>query len=265
VSAATHWKTMTPNTTQPVIDALLRARVDGALADAPPLADALRDAEDAYAVQAAVMWQLSGAAGGVPRYWKSGGPSRELPLTHAPLPPAGVWTSPATAGGWPLAQRGIEIEIALRLGVAVDAARANGLQPDAVDGLIDAMAVSIEIVDSRWQQASAAAPLLRLADFQSHGALVLGNWLPYQRRDWAAQTCQVTVGAQPAVRRQGSHSLGDPAWLLPQWLKRACAMYGQVPAGTVVTTGTWVGIVPAQRSDAVVAVFDGMGEARVQL
>lgn len=248
-----------------VINALLRARTEGALADALPLSMALHDADDAYAVQAAVMRQLCGGDGGVPRYWKSGGPSRELPLTHAPLPPAGVWVSPATACDWPLAQRGIEIEIALRLGVAVDAAEAGKLQPDAVDGLIDAMAVSIEIVDSRWQEASAAAPLLRLADFQSHGALVLGDWLPYQRRDWAAQTCQVTVGAQPVLRRQGSHSLGDPAWLLPQWLKRACAMYGQVPAGTVVTTGTWVGIVPAQRGDAVVAVFDGLGEARVQL
>jgi len=134
-----------------------------------------------------------------------------------------------------------------------------------VDHLIDAMAVSIEIVDSRWQQASAAAPLLRLADFQSHGALVLGEWVPYVRRDWAAQTCQVTVGDQPPLQRQGSHSLGDPAWLLPQWLKHVCALYGKVPAGTVVTTGTWVGIVPAQRGDAVVAVFDGMGEARVQL
>ena len=201
-----------------VINALLRARTEGALADALPLSMALHDADDAYAVQAAVMRQLCGGDGGVPRYWKSGGPSRELPLTHAPLPPAGVWVSPATACDWPLAQRGIEIEIALRL-----------------------------------------------ADFQSHGALVLGDWLPYQRRDWAAQTCQVTVGAQPVLRRQGSHSLGDPAWLLPQWLKRACAMYGQVPAGTVVTTGTWVGIVPAQRGDAVVAVFDGLGEARVQL
>ncbi len=247
-----------------VIETLLQARRSAAAADALPLEHALRDADDAYAVQVAVLAQLGGNAG-VPQHWKSGGPSRDLPLTHAPLPPAGVWASPATAGEWPLHQRGIEIEIALRLGTAVDAAAAEKLLPDAVDGLIDAMAVSIEIVDSRWQQASAAAPLLRLADFQSHGALVLGDWVPYVRRDWAAQACQVTVGTQPPLLRQGSHSLGDPAWLLPQWLQRACAMYGTVPAGTVVTTGTWVGIVPAQRGDAVVAVFDGIGEARVQL
>lgn len=248
----------------PVIDALLQARRSATPADALPLAASLSEPDQAYAVQVAVMAQLTGQPS-VPRHWKSGGPSRDLPLTHAPLPPDGVWTSPATAGDWPFHQRGIEIEIALRLGVAVDASQAASLQPDAVDHLIDAMAVSIEVVDSRWQQASAAAPLLRLADFQSHGALVLGDWVPYVRRDWAAQTCRVTVGTQPPLQRQGSHSLGDPAWLLPQWLQRACALYGEVPAGTVVTTGTWVGIVPAQRGDAVVAVFDGIGEARVRL
>ena len=40
---------------------------------------------------------------------------------------------------------------------------------------------------------------------------------------------------------------------------------GWAPEGTVVTTGTWVGIVPAQRGDLVLAAFEGIGEARVQL
>ena len=141
-----------------VIDALLQARRSATPADAQPLAASLSGPDQAYAVQMAVMAQLTGQPG-VPQHWKSGGPSRDLPLTHAQLPPDGVWTSPATAGDWTFHQRGIEIEIALRLGVAVDAAQAASLQPDAVDHLIDAMAVSIEIVDSRWQQASAAAQL----------------------------------------------------------------------------------------------------------
>lgn len=251
--------------TDTVAQALLQARSAGALADAAPLAQALSSAADAYTVQRAVWSQLDTSAGAVPRFWKSGGPSREQPLTHAPLPSAGVWPSPALAGGWPLSWRGIEIEIALRLAVPVDAAQASALEPGAVDHLIDAMAVSIEVVDSRWRQHSAAAPLLRLADFQSHGALVLGDWVPYRRRDWAQQTCRLRLGEQPESLRQGSHSLGDPAWLLPQWLRHACAQYGTVPAGTVVTTGTWVGIVPAARGDQVVAVFDGIGHASLQL
>lgn len=246
-----------------VTDALLQARHSGMAASAQSLGAALSDADAAYAVQAALWRALAGQA--VPSHWKSGGPSRDMPLTHAPLLPAGVWRSPAQAGDWPLHQRGIEIEVALRLGQDVEAALAHTLSPDGVDGLIEAMAVSIEVVDSRWLDPAATAPLLRLADFQSHGALVLGDWVPYQRRDWAAQTCRLSVGGQAEVLRQGAHSLGDPAWLLPQWLRHASALFGTVPAGTVVTTGTWVGIVPAQPGDALVAVFDGLGEARLQL
>ena len=248
-----------------VTEALLQARHSGRPAADQPLASTLANADAAYAVQTAVWRHLAGAAHAVPPCWKSGGPSRDTALTHAPLPPAGVWASPAMAGEWPCHQRGLEVELALRLGRAVNAALADALTADAVDPLIDAMAVSIEIVDSRWQQGTAAAPWLRLADFQSHGALVLGEWVPYQRRDWAAQTCRLRVGDQPELLRQGTHSLGDPAWLLPQWLRHACARFGTVPAGTVVTSGTWVGSVPAPRGDAVLAVFDGIGEARVQL
>ena len=248
-----------------VTEALLQARQQGVPADALPLTEALTDAAMACAVQDAVWRQLAGDGAGAPRHWKSGGPSRTQALTHAPLPPAGVWRSPAQAGDWVFHQRDIEIEIALRLGQPVDAALAATLTPGAADHLVDAMAVSIEVVDSRWRQGSAAAPLLRLADLQSHGALVLGDWVPYQRRDWAAQTCSVAVGAQAPVLRQGSHSLGDPAWLLPQWLQHACARHGELPAGTVVTTGTWCGMVPAQRGDLVRAVFEGVGEASVQL
>lgn len=247
------------------LDALLQARHSGVAADEQPLATALTDAEGAYAVQRAAWQRLVGAAQTVPVHWKSGGPGREAPLIHAPLLPAGVWASPAQAGHWHLHQRGIEIEIALRLGQSVDASQAAALQPDAVDGLIDAMAVSIEVVDSRWQNPAAASHWLRLADFQSHGALVLGDWVPYQRRDWAAQTCRLRVGAGPETVWQGTHSLGDPAWLLPAWLRHVCAAYGTASAGAVVTTGTWVSVVPAEQGDVVVAVFDGVGEARLQL
>ncbi len=74
------------------------------------------------------------------------------------------------------------------------------------------MAVSIEVVDSRWRQYTDAPALLKLADLQAHGALVLGEWIPYQARDWASQRCHVRIGAQDfdaaarmrlAIRRSG--------------------------------------------------------------
>jgi 2-keto-4-pentenoate hydratase len=256
---------MTVSKIEVVADHLVRARRDNTLADAAPLAEALADAADAYAVQERVALELGWFGAAPPRYWKSGGASRDAVLTHAPLPPAGVWTSPARSGTWPFHLRGIEAEVALRLARDVDAALAATLDADSARTLIDAMAVSIELVDSRWREALEAPALCKLADLQSHGALVLGDWRAFEARDWRAQSCRVRIGAQAAVERRGTHSLGDPAFLLPAWLRHATRQGATLVAGTVVTTGTWVGILQAAEGDLVTAEFPGIGQASVQL
>jgi 2-keto-4-pentenoate hydratase len=201
-----------------------------------------------------------------PRHWKSGGPSREAVATHAPLPPAGVWASPARAGNWSFNLRGIEAEVALRLREPVDAQRAAALDVDSARALVDAMCVSIEIVDSRWAEGLQAPALAKLADLQSHGALVLGAWVAFDAaRDWSAQSCQVRIGAQPVHQFTGTHLMADPAFVLPAWLRHATRDSAVVGAGTVVTTGTWCGLPMAQAGDWVEVVFDGIGSAAVQL
>jgi hypothetical protein len=225
----------------------------------------LTDVQAAYAAQDAVANAFGWFDGLPARHWKSGGPFREAVLTHAPLPPAGVWTSPAHAGDWPFHLRGIEAEIALRLGREVSPELAMSLDVTGAAGLIDAMCVSIEIVDSRWEGGLNAPALAKLADQQLHGALVLGAWVPFAPRDWAAQVVCVQVGAQAPVERQGTHSLVDPAFLLPAWLRHATRQGHSLPAGTVVTTGTWVGVLHAAAGDLVTAEFPGIGSASVQL
>ena len=130
------------------------------------------------------------------------------------------------------------------------------------------MAVTIEVVDSRWQQTEQLQPLLKLADMQTHGALVVGNWMPYSaqeaERDWTRQRCTVKIGQTPAQEFVGTHSMQDPRWLLPFWLRHVTAQGASVPAGTVVTTGTWCGIPAAQSGDLVVASFDGVGMTSIQ-
>lgn len=252
-----------------VTHTLLQARAQAELADALPLAEALSSPEDAYAVQQAVARKLGWFAQGAPRAWKSGGASRGATLSHAPLAPAGVWPSPARAGGWPLHTRGIEAEIALRLGRDVSVAQAWQLTPGDCAGLVDAMAVSIEVVESRWLQQFAAPPLLLMADQLCHGALVLGEWqacdLAAAAPDWSRQVCRMRIGNGETSVHTGTHSLADPAWLLADWLRHATMEYGVVGAGTVVTTGSWVGLARAQAGDAVHVQFDGIGEAFLQL
>lgn len=96
-----------------VAEALVQARRLNRPCDALPLAQRLGTAADAYAVQALV--DSEPGAGSFPSHWKSGGPSRTAEATHAPLPAAGIWASPAAAGAWPFTLRLIEAEIALRL------------------------------------------------------------------------------------------------------------------------------------------------------
>jgi 2-keto-4-pentenoate hydratase len=248
-----------------VAEALVTARRQQRPADAGPLEALLQEPEQAYQVQDAVARALGWFDATGPRHWKSGGPSRSAPLTHAGLPPQQVWPSPADARAGLFNLRLIEAEVALRLARAVTPADAQAFDPATAPQWLDGMAVSIEIVDSRWQQARTAGALLKLADQQSHGGLVLGEWQAFAARDWAQQSCAVQIGsAAPQVFR-GTHSLEDPAWLLPVWLRHATRHGATVPKGTIVTTGTWCGLLEARKGDRVRVVFEGIGEAEVQL
>lgn len=248
---------------QPVVQALLHARHSRSPAGVATVAGHLREPQDAYEVQRLVREAL--APGETPAFWKSGGPSRSAVLTHAPLFAATTWPSPANAQGQHFNFTLIEAEIALRLGSDVTAAQAGQLTDQDTAALVDAMAVAIEIVDSRWIEGVDAPPLPKLADLQSHGALVVGEWRPFENRDWATQPCVVEIDSKGSAEYRGTHPLGDPTWLLPTWLKHATRGGAIVRAGTAVTTGTWCGMLPAGRGDHVSVTFDGIGEASVQL
>jgi 2-keto-4-pentenoate hydratase len=268
-----------------LVDRLARAHATGTPADdtglAPPSPE---DADRAlHALAARCGWWPAGGAG--PGHWKSGGPARDAALAHAPLPPAGVSAAsadPATGEArapWPalpFGAAGLEPEIALRLARPVSAAEAAvwdpaaPVPPDA--GLIDGLCVSIELVTTRWARGGDTAASLRRADLQSHAALVTGPWLPWDAarlaaHDWAAQACTVTVDGEVRAAVRGSHALGRPDWGLAAWLRHAttAGWYagGTVPAGTVVTTGSWAGLVPATPGAAVRVEFGGLGALRL--
>lgn len=248
-----------------VTRALVEARRNNTPADAAPLASLLPNPEAAYDVQARVAQELGWFDAGVPRFWKSGGPKRDGALTHAPLPPAMVWSSPANARDSHFNMRMIEAEIALRLARDITPAEAARLSHEDAPSLVDAMTVSIELCDSRWRDPHQAPPLLKLADQQTHGALALGHWVPFAPRAWDRQRCRVQIGNAPAREFVGTHSLADPAWLLPQWLQHVTSREGRaVPKGTVVTTGTWCGMLPAAVGDRVHAAFEGVGEVELR-
>jgi 2-keto-4-pentenoate hydratase len=255
--------TATPFHPAALAQALQTATATGHVIDAASWPASL-EAADIIAVhrERAQRW---GDAAQAPQYWKSGGPSRSQPLGHAPLPPQGVHGDGADLRATPFFLRGIEAEIALRLGQSVDADQAAALDEAGAARLIDAMAVSIEIVDARWRQQLQAPAALKAADLLCHGALVLGEWQPYRPVDGALQPCTVQIGTQPAQAFENRYGLQDPAWLLPQFLRYVSEHFGALRAGTVVTTGSWCGLLQAAPGDAVRVQFEGIGALRVQL
>ncbi len=246
--------------------ALASAYRTGDALDAQVWQDSVRDTPAAYAVQDAVAVEMGWwLAGELPRHWKSGGASRSATLTHAGLRPDTVRADGASYADLPLPQPGIEAEVALRLGRDVTPEEAATLDEASVDGLIDAMTVSIELVDSRLMQASQAPALLRLADSQSHAGLVLGDWTPYRRLAWHQQECEVRIDGGAAQIHAGTHSLEDPAWLLPTWLRHLTRHGATVRSGTVVTTGSWNGVHAVHGGMAVQVAFPGIGEVSLRV
>jgi len=255
---------MTQDPETDIVQALALAHLGGPAADDAAFRGHVTSAEQAYGIQERLYAALRNPPG-VPRHWKSGGPTRSDPMRHAPLPVAGVRPSGASMEGVHLRNRWIEAEVALRLGREVTPQMAQALTAADAPTFVDGMAVSIEMVDTRWAGGRGAPPLLKLADLVVHGALVLGDFTPYAPRAWDQQECRVRIGASDWQVFRGSLGIGDPAWVLPEWLRHLTRHGATVPAGTVVTTGTWCGLLDAAAGDRVVAAFPGIGEASVQL
>ena len=248
-----------------VARALHRARQSHVALAEESWTEALPDAAAAYAVQDEVALLMGWSQAGTPACWKAGAPNAQSVPTFAPLPAPGVHVSPAWRERAGHFIAGIEAEVAFRLGRNVTLEEASKVQSEDVPALLDGMAVSIELVDSRWKGGMAAPALLRLADLQAHGALVLGSWGPCQAVDWQRQTCSVRVDGAEQGPYRASHPCGDPLWVVPHWLRHVAARCGTVPAGTVVTTGTWCGIVWLAHAAEVEVSFEGIGQARLTL
>lgn len=258
----------------PLVAALCAARRSGRTVSAAPLADLVPDTAAGYRVQDAVAgqlgwWQERHRA----RHWKAGAGGTDAVPAYAPLPPAGVWAgtlaAPADASGQGFHLIGVEAEVAFRLGRPVSAAEAAAIATaDDLTDWLDALCVSIELVDSRWDEGLAAPDALKLADLLCHGGLALGEWQPYRPwagHDWVRQGCSLEVDGYEVAQGAGGHPCGSPLWVIPHWLRHATAGGGTLAAGTVVTTGAWLGVHFARPGQTLTVRFVGLGAASVRV
>lgn len=230
-----------------------RARRDGAGVAWQEILPA--DLDAAYAVQDATVTRL-GPVGG----WKVGAKGPQVEPICAPLPAAGLLGSGAVLTGMPWRLRGVEVELALRVGRDLDAADAD-LGPDELAAAFDAVLPALEVVETRLTDWRGGAPLALLADLQSHGALVLGEPLPMPTARPDLRTLAVTLGfdGRTVADTRGGNPAQD-VWRLLAWLIGQCARRGQpLRAGQIVTTGSCTGMLFAPEGTQVEARLDGLG------
>jgi 2-keto-4-pentenoate hydratase len=218
------------------------------------------DAGAAYAVQDETMRGL-GPIGG----WKVGAKGPRVEPACAPLPASGLFVTGATLLGPLWRMRGIEVEVAVRLGRDLIAA---GGEPDAatVRDAIECVLPVIEVVETRLVDWRDSAPLAQLADLQNHGGLVIGepSALNPSALDLRTVDAYLAFDGQPVASTHGANPAGD-IWRLLGWLARHCAQRDHpLRAGQVITTGSCTGMLFAPEGSHVRAQLAGIGLIEVR-
>jgi 2-keto-4-pentenoate hydratase len=82
-----------------------------------------------------------------------------------------------------------------------------------------------------------------LADNQMNERLIVGPPLaPWRTVHSVAQAARIAVNGETLVNTVGGHPTGEPLQLLV-WLVRHCVQHRNgLPAGQIITTGSWTGM-----------------------
>jgi 2-keto-4-pentenoate hydratase len=196
------------------------------------------DTAAAYLAQRAFLQRHHLEIGG----WKIGAKSTDGPIQGAPLPRQGIHANGAVLSRSDFPVLGLEVEIAFRFN--------RDFMPDQppsteaqVLASIGSFGATIEIVSSRMADWPDGPKLTQLADLQNHGALIVGEFVDYRDDiDFLGPQAQLLFNGQPIFVGAGANPAGDPRRLL-HWLVGHCREQKiALPAGTLVTAGTYTGI-----------------------
>jgi 2-keto-4-pentenoate hydratase len=158
---------------------------------------------------------------------------------------------------------GVEPEIAFRLEADV-AGSAAGLTLDGLDRLVSVVP-AIEIVDSRFASYEGTPLLHRAADLMSNGGLVHGEtWTGVSSTALRELSVAMHAGGATLAAVTGGHPAGDPRLPALAFLQ-APGRPAVLPRGTIITTGSYAGLLRARPGDAVTATFAGYGSVALSL
>lgn len=239
---------------------LLEARRTGRpLVDLPPDARP-SDAGAAYAIHDELAAALGGTGG-----WKVGAASPTAEPGCSPLPAAGIVPSGTAFPRGAFRLNGLEAELAFTLARDLPPRAMPYDQADVLAALRSVHPV-IEVVDSRFFDMRAVDPLCALADFASHGALVVGPGRAADLHiDQTLQAVTLQSGDEALYTGVGGNAAGDVFRLLVWLANHAAARCGGLRAGQIVTTGSCSGLTFATPPARVRASLAGLGACEAVL
>jgi 2-keto-4-pentenoate hydratase len=234
---------------------LCAARGGEPIGELPPSCRPQSDA-DAYQIQDAVARQLGETIGG----WKVGAASPTTAAFCAPIYASMIRQCPASYSAAELRLIGIEAEIAFRLGRDLPA-RASAYDRAEVAASATLHPV-IEVVDSRYADFRSLARPAILADNFSNGGLVYGAAVPnWEELDLGRTTIAITADGKPFADSNGG-AVRDPIGALVDFAN-LMKVRGGAKAGTIVTTGSWTGMVFTERGARILADFGPLGRVEI--
>jgi 2-keto-4-pentenoate hydratase len=249
---------LTPAECQALAQHLAAARQPGA-AKLPTPARCPASAAEAYQIQDAVMALLGTHAVA----WKVGAASPTSEPNCAPIF-AGL-VHPASDPIPGVASTGVELEIAFTLAQGFPAGPVAPTRA-AVEAAIGTAHIVLETCAARVADGLKAPELLRLADNGINHGLVIGpevkNWRGFDAKALAAK---IESNDTTIVDLTGGHTHPDLIGLLT-WLVGHCVTQrGGIPAGTIVTTGSWTSIRFVDTPAKIRATFSGLGVLETQI
>lgn len=212
------------------------------------------DRDAAYLTQQKILRLRGVEAGG----WKIGSKSADGPIQGSPLPRDCLFPSTGTLDRSVYPPVGLELEIAFRFNRTFSP-RDEAYSDEEVMAGIGEMAAAIEVVSSRFAAWPKIEPLTQLADLLNHGALVVGDFVPYDASfPFVEPTLSFTLNGESVVPSKVANPAGDPRRLLP-WLVNHHTLNGlPLPEDFVITTGSYTGMHFAQGMAEVLGQIDGL-------
>jgi 2-keto-4-pentenoate hydratase len=217
--------------------------------------------EDAYLVQQAFLRQIQAQTGG----WKIGAKSDKGAIQGAPLPAQRIYPATAAIKRADYPVLGIELEIMFCFDTDFQPGAAP-IREQEVMRRVSTMAASIEIVSSRIAGWPEVPKLSQLADLQNHGALISGEFIAYDAAfPFVNPVAHLTLNGKDIFKGSASNPAGDPRRLL-SWLVNHCNAHGLLlPAGTIVTTGSYTGIHFPEEPGLVIGQIAGLPPIHFEL